>query len=318
MLGRSFQQTFRSQSDVRNLRLLGEHRSDFQPAAPNRWLRELLAINLDTITRDLEFMGRQGQHINSLSQVQSRQLLSNPRFHHWIGSNKSDVLLIDGNSELSRCSPMSSLCAALISGLAHQKRSQIVYFFCGAHCTSSDPIGGPAGLVRCLIAQLLDFREFDIDFIRFSLGSEQLQQNNLTVWCGILRELVTQLSDTVVFCVMDGVSFFEAEPWRSQMQELMRSLTLLAGDGVLGAVFKLLVTSPGASKDAKAVIPPKCFIQILEDGVEDEVVALTDRNMPREIYQTSLPRLMGYSNRFLVHNSDAIEDADNIFEHGCE
>lgn len=211
---------------------------------------------------------------------------------------------------------MSSLCAALISGVAQQKRAQIVYFFCGPHCTSSDPIGGPIGLVRCLIAQLLTLREFDIDFIRFDLWNGQLQRNNLAAFCGVLKELVTQLPDTILFCIIDGVSLFETEKWRSQMQELTRSLTLLARDGIQGAVFKLLFTSPGLSKDAKAIVPQQCYIQILED--EDEVIPLTGRNLQHEIFQMQSPRLMGHSNRLLVHDSDAIEDADNVFEHGCE
>lgn len=213
---------------------------------------------------------------------------------------------------------MSSLCAALISGVAQQKRAQIVYFFCEPHSTSSDPIGGPAGLVRCLIAQLLALREFDIDFVRFDLWNGQLQRNNLAALCEVLRELVTQLPDTTLFCIIDGVSHFETERWRSQMQELMRSLTLLAQDGILGAVFKLLFTSPNLSKDARALVPPQCYIQILEGGDEDEVMALTGRNLQYEIFRMSPLRPMGRSNRFLVHDSDAIEDADNVFEHGCE
>lgn len=268
-------------------------------------------------------MSQQGQHINYLSQAQSGQLLSNPRFHHWIGSNNSDVLLIDGNSKLyamSKCSPMSSLCAALISGLVQQKRAQIAYFFCGAHSTFGDPVGGPAGLVRCLIAQLLAVGEFDIDFIHSGLWNEQLQRGSLAALCGLFRELVAQFSDSTLFCIVDGVSLFETEQWRRQMQELLRSLTLLAGDEDLGVVFKFLVNSPGVSKNAKVVIPPQCCIQISEDGAEDEVAASKSLDSHRETYhQTPPPRLsMGYSTRFLGHDSDAIEDADNIFEQGCE
>lgn len=194
----------------------------------------------------------------------------------------------------------------------------MVYFFCGAHSTSGDPIGGPAGLIRCLIAQLLPLREFDIDFVRFGLGNEQLQQENLAALCGVFRGLVTQLPGTILFCIIDGVSLFEIEPWRSQMQDVLRSLTLLAENKLLGAVFKLLVTSPGVSTGAKAVVPPQCCIQILQDGVEDEAAVLTGRNLHHGIYRTLPLRPIGYSNRFLVHDSDAIEDADNVFEHGCE
>lgn len=82
---------------------------------------------------------------------------------------------------------MSSFCATLISGLAQQKRAQIVYFFCGAHSTPGEPMGGPTGLVRCLIVQLLALREFDIDFLRFGLWNEQLRRNNLAALCGVLR-----------------------------------------------------------------------------------------------------------------------------------
>lgn len=303
------------------MRLLGGGRSDSQPWVPNKRLHELVAIDLDTITRDLEFMAQQSPHINSLSQVQSRQLLFNPRFHYWISSNKSNVLLLDGNLEsnaMSRCSPMSSLCAALISGLAQQGRAHVVYFFCGAHSTSFDPVGGPVGLVRCLIAQLLALREFDIDFIRFGLWNEQLEQNKLVALCGVFRELVTQLPGTILFCIIDRVSLFETDRWRTQMQKLMKSLTLLARDEILGAVFKLLVTGPGISKDVKAIVPPHYRIDIAEDGFEDEVGAMTDHNLHCETFQMGPPRRMGYSNRFLVHDSDAFKDDDNFLDHGCE
>lgn len=213
---------------------------------------------------------------------------------------------------------MSSLCAALISGLVQQDRAQIVYFFCGTHNTSGDSLGGPAGLVRSLIAQLLTLRKFDIDFIRFGPWNERIQRNDLAVLCAVFRELVTQLPDTILFCIIDEVSLFETDQWRSQMLEVMRSLTLLAGDEILGAVFKLLVTSPGVSKDAKTIVLPQCCIEIFEDGVENEVVARKGRNLHHEIYQTLTPRPLGYSNRFLIHDSDAIEDADNLYEHGCE
>lgn len=318
---RSYHQTVQFQPEVRNLQLLGKHLSDSQPCVPNRWLQELLAIDLHTLIHDLEYMGRQGPHTNSLSQAQSRQLLSNPKFHHWIGSNKSNVLLIDGNSESfirSKCSPMSSLCAALIAGLVQQERAQIVYFFCGTHNTFGDSLGGPAGLVRSLIAQLLALREFNVDFIRFGPWNEQIQRNDLAVLCAVFRELVTQLPDTILFCIIDEVSLFETDQWRSQMLEVMRSLTLLAGDEIPGAVFKLLVTGPGVSKDAKTVVPPQCCIEVFEDGLEDEVVARKGRNLHHEIYQTLPLRPLGYSNRFLIHDSDAIEDADNLYEHGCE
>lgn len=130
---------------------------------------------------------------------------------------------------------------------------------------------------------------------------------------------MTQLPDTIIFCIIDGVSLFETEQWRSQMQELMRLLLLLAEGKIIGAVFKLLVTSPGVSKDAKAVVPPQCYIRISEDEVEDESVALTGRDSHRVNYRMPpSPRPMGYSIRRLIHDSDAIDDADNIYEHGCE
>ncbi|MCJ1462582.1 hypothetical protein MMC07_001184 [Pseudocyphellaria aurata] len=320
---RSSQQDVQFQSEARKLRLLGEPRSRSPSYVPNKWLQELLAVDLHTTTSDIEFMSQQGPHVNSLSQAQSRQLLSNPRFHHWIGSKNSDVLLIDGNSELyavSKCSPMSSLCTALISGLAQQKQAQITYFFCGAHSTFGDPLGGPAGLVKCLIAQLLAVRDFDLGFMGSGQWDEQLQQDSLAALCRLFRELVAQFSDSILFCIIDGVSLLETERWRKKMQELLRSLTLLVGDENLSVVFKLLVTSPGVSRIAKIVIPPPCCIQISEDEVEDEVAAPRSLHLHHEMsYQTPPPRLsMGYSTRFLVHDSDAIEDDDNIFEHGCE
>ena len=70
-----------------------------------------------------------------------------------------------------------------------------------------------------LIAQLLALHEFDIDFVRFDLWNGPLQQNNLAALCEVLREIVTQLPDTILFCIIDGVSHFETERWRSQMRE---------------------------------------------------------------------------------------------------
>lgn len=168
--------------------------------------------------------------------------------------------------------------------------------------------------------QLLALREFDIDFLRFGLSNKQLRRNNLAALCGVLRELVTQLPDTIIFCIMDGVPRFETEQWRSQMQELMRLLTLLAEGVILGAVFKLLVTSPGVSKDAKSRRYHRSVISGLQRmRLKTNQWHLTARDPHRETYRMlPSPRPLGYSNQFLIHDSDAIDDADNIFEHGCE
>ncbi|KAL9607543.1 MAG: hypothetical protein Q9204_009319 [Flavoplaca sp. TL-2023a] len=105
---------------------------------------------------------------------------------------------------------MSYLCALLSTTLQHTEPVVSFTFFCGLHVAEMDPIRGPTGIVRSLVRRLLDVYYFDLDFIDLGF-EEQLRQHNMGALLDLFSSLFKQLpEDLVLFCVIDGVSFYES------------------------------------------------------------------------------------------------------------
>jgi hypothetical protein len=229
-------------------------------------------VDEETANDDLTFMFRQAQSIDIQAQSQGRWLLRSARFQEWICSSRSGILLTDGNSEkygMARCSPMTLTCAVLAQGLAKRDGTQVIHFFCGTHNTSGDNLAGPTGLIRSLIIQILTRNELDLSFMDSGRWYEHLEKQDPLVLCNLFHRIVAQLPGMALFCIIDGVSLFEKEQWRAQIELVVWKLREMVADPTLNVVLKLLMTSPGISRVVKGILRSEDRIWIPKDAAAE-------------------------------------------------
>lgn len=223
----------------------------------------------EQLIQDLDDTGRGGQDIDMAAQTHARQLLRMAQFRDWIRSDQAKMLHVDGNCDeyaMARCSPFSLLCCALVHELVQQPQCQVLFFFCGLHNLAGDAMGGPAGLIKSLIVQLLleTNDEYDLFFLTLGRMEEALLDNDLVALCTTLRELLMQNRSPTLFCVLDGASLFEVQNWHQDMEYVIQVLFALTTDPKLQTIFKILITSPGMSRLAGDVLPPACRVYVPE------------------------------------------------------
>lgn len=102
----------------------------------------------------------------------------------------------------------------LIRSLREQEVTHVLHFFCGAHNSRHDSSAA----------------------------------NNVGTYCRLFSRLVEQLPNSVVFCIIDGISLFEREGWVEDLQLILQTLLNTAADEQLNTRIKLLTTSTSRSR----------------------------------------------------------------------
>ena len=276
----------------------------------------LLRTDTDSAERDLERVLRQSQSFDIRSQGRVQWALQTPRFQQWLQSKHSDALLINGNTDdgLARCSPMSMLSAMLIRSLEQAGGVFVSHFSCGSHNSSGDPLSGPTGMLRSLNAQFLSTRQFDTGFLRTSRAYEELRTHDLDALHRLLRILLGQLPNIVVFCIIDGISLFESERWRNETATVVRRLQHISSDETLECRFKLLFTTPTISRCANEVLRRENILSIPADAGNGRL--LTDRSIRSDL---SLQRSRSAEDRTELEVAHARSDLQRSeYDFGCE
>ncbi|KAL8926948.1 MAG: hypothetical protein Q9172_001609 [Xanthocarpia lactea] len=220
-------------------------------ALSQAFLENMLGVDLEVIVYDKRMVTIEGAKDKPSSQARAHWLLSNPRFEHWLTAEEPQGLLVDGRGDGSKkISPMSYLCALLSLSLQHTEPVVSFTFFCGLHVAEMDPIRGPSGLVRSLVRQLLDVQHFHLEFIDLDF-EEQLRQYDIGSLLDLFYSLFEQLpGDLVLFCVIDGVSFYESAGQIDDLENVISFLADLTKRRDTGPVFKLLLTTPRLHRSA--------------------------------------------------------------------
>ncbi|KAF2454925.1 hypothetical protein BDY21DRAFT_373792 [Lineolata rhizophorae] len=175
----------------------------------------------------------------------------------WVQVPVPAVLLINGNStKVQRRSALSFVCAKLVYSLDQLRSTSTskesifaLHFFCGEN-VDRDGTNTPCGVVNSLLAQLLTackrtdlsnvvkLGDFDSDdpgavYERFECTLDELPET------------------AVVFCIVDGLSFYvDDEKTSRDAERLFRWLVRLTRrrpkgrKGKKGCIFKLLITAP--------------------------------------------------------------------------
>ena len=248
-----------------------------KPLVSREQLVDLLLIDPAMAGHDNEMTVRRGQAISPASQSRAQWLMRTSMFQTWLTSGRAQSLLVEGNvtaEALDRISSMSVCCAMLVNSLAEVEPAFTVHFYCGLHTASNDSTSGPGGLIRSLITQLLSFSiSFDLTFIKSRKHRDQLSRHELDHLCVLFQSLVKQLPiDTVLFCVIDGVSLYEKYEWQQDTCFVIRKLREMVEDDDLGAVFKLLVTSPCTTRYVKGQLAAEDRLIIPRDAGTDKQV----------------------------------------------
>ena len=206
--------------------------------------------------------------------------MQHPKFQTWLTSGQSASLLVNGNAStaLERTSAMSFVSALLSQSLADQSAA-CIHFFCGLHTARNDSLSGPRGLLKTLLAQIVYTHNFDLSFVD-EYEYRQLQSNNIGALSRLLERLIQQLpTKLVLFCIIDGISFYENAEWVEEACSAMNTLNKLTMNPQLNAVFKLLVTSPLASRYIREHIPQENQVTLVQDSSVGARHFLTERQM---------------------------------------
>lgn len=243
-------------------------------------LLRVLAVDPTQVLRDIDAAIRGGQIRNYAVQGRGHMLMQHSKFQDWLSSAQSRSLLVDGNAESSmeRISAMSVVCALLSQSLQNETASTISYF-CGMHTDHADGLTGPINLVRNLLAQLIYIHKLDTSFLEGG-AYRQFEHFDLRRLCILLVELVRKLPyGAVLFCIVDGISWIEAEESLQEACFVVRTLSDLTRDPEVRAVFKLLITSPLASRYVAGYIPFSDRLSLRREVAESDGSSLTPRHV---------------------------------------
>lgn len=175
--------------------------------------------------------------------------MASSRFKQWLTSRNSEILLVNGNADISsRCSPTSFACGLLVSSLGSFPSTITISFFCALHTDSSDPETGSRMMLASLVCQLLEkYQDFDLSFLTVD-QKDDLHDYEVDTLCSLFQKLLRQLPEgQLAFCMVDGISYYEYRDRRDDTCKVFAMLAALTEDKKLNAVFKLMIPSPTTS-----------------------------------------------------------------------
>lgn len=169
-------------------------------------------------------------------------VMKSEKLRSWMLETSSSTLLLNGNSPTTTArSPMSFVCARLISTLKESKPFIVLHFFCGQHIAyETDENASPLGMMNSLLAQLL------MQHSNFEISSQDLasiSKNTIDDVLALFAKLVQQLPATsMVFCIVDGISLYQNGERLEDTKVVMDKLCEMI-EGEKGAIFKALFAS---------------------------------------------------------------------------
>lgn len=237
-------------------RLSGQGLPDIElPMSPQEFT-DLIRVPLQLAVDELLQVSKTSQDYSSLTLGQANSIVGKEPFAFWIGQSSPAFLLVDANLDreggnANKLSAMSLFCAHLGRSIMETDAGALLVFFCAKHHRRSDPLNGPVGLMRSLVAQLFVYLYnkdiLDLEALaEAGLSRQALAQGNIRALANVFRLLLDQVPrGTPVFCLVDGVSWFE-DSYRQSLEEAIESLYKIFDDDSVEAVFKVMLTSPKA------------------------------------------------------------------------
>ncbi|KAI0966414.1 hypothetical protein F4678DRAFT_449288 [Xylaria arbuscula] len=222
-------------------------------------LMQILDVDHRQPTEDLQFVLKQAARMSPSDQGRARWLLRTPNFQNWMGVSRHALLLVDGAMSLEKVSPMSVLTATLAVNLIHAPATMAIYFFCGKNLDvgADNELGGPRGMLRSLITQLI--LQISPMSNLSGINSHELlhdcHKRDFSALCECLKLLIAQLPPniTTLYCLLDGVSWYEQGAWVDEMRFFVGLFRHLM-ERENGPSLKLLMTSSNRSIDIRGLL----------------------------------------------------------------
>lgn len=229
------------------------------PSVSTLDLMRILDIDHHQPTDDLQFVLKQAVRMSDNNQGRARWLMRTPNFQNWMSLPRHALLLVDGAMPLERVSPMSILTATLAVSLLSSQTTIVIYFFCGKNLDASadDELSGPQGMLRSLITQLM-LQIGPMPNLSGIINSHEFlhdcYKHQFSALCEVLRLLIEQLPPhTILYCLLDGVSWYEQETWVDEMRFFVGLFRHLMA-GANGPSLKLLMASSNRSTDIRSLV----------------------------------------------------------------
>ncbi len=215
------------------------------------------------------------------SQDRAVALINSPDLQSWVTSPSSCALLINGHMAYSeyeiRQSPLSYVCAKLADSVLSRTLRSLndtnnsvlaVRWFCGQHTNmATDYDAHPPGMLNNLLAQLINQcleSSYPPLICDLCVQDSTLKLSDL---CDLFVRLVEALpGGTILFCIVDGIPYYEDTDRQTECWEVFSNLINLARrkcDATNG-LFKLLVTAPLRSHCVQALFTPAEVLDLNE------------------------------------------------------
>ena len=175
-----------------------------------------------------------------VDQDRAAAIIKHSAVGEWLIEPKSATLLVHANSRRHEAiSSTSVACAMLIHILSDRLPIITLYWFCGSHIRGPD--GNALGMMRSLICQLLDISSFAAEYnLDHPVDFDGQDLGELLV---LFKRLVWQLRPgTAVFCIIDGISYYEGSQQSIATCTSIRKIVKLME--AESPILKLLITSP--------------------------------------------------------------------------
>jgi hypothetical protein len=188
---------------------------------------------------------------------QAKVLAQMSQFRDFLQGPQASLLLIDGycsSKSVGNVSPLSVFCAGVASGLLQSRMGVVIQFYCGENTDLSRPLGGPQGLLRSCICQLLlSFINYtpDLSFLDEHY-LDALRKRDISVLWLLFESMLIQYGQhqpmVPVYLIIDNVSEFEGSVngFGLQMHLVIDGLRRLidgCNHGVGGALLKVFLTN---------------------------------------------------------------------------
>ncbi|KAH8434347.1 uncharacterized protein LDX57_011995 [Aspergillus melleus] len=289
-----------------------------EPLLKDIELLSSLGISTQSPSNDLRTIIKELSQFEISAQTQAQQLFASRQFAEWMASHHPVTLMVNGNFDTpgpGRTTALSVLCAMFALKLLDNNDGCIVlHHFCGLHGARyhTDPVAGPNGLIRSLLAQMLHTgREFNLDFINTPQFTRDIQTHSLKDLCHTFSQLVEQLPRNItIICILDGVSEFASQQWTTEFSDVLLILNRLIMNPALRPIFKLLCTTPfstgGPLIDRQLEVHYSLRLQPC--GIYDGY-ALSERSLPDATSQGA--RLDHYRMRMLANRANEEDDSES-------
>ncbi|KAL6695115.1 hypothetical protein J3F84DRAFT_376148 [Trichoderma pleuroticola] len=236
-----------------------------QTVQPVKAIHDQILSQLDldqkAVGLDLTLVYNLGPKLSRDNQERSMFLVKAPELTAWMESEKSAVLLVNGNTKrVERRSGLTFVCARLVfafEGITSSAeptgtdglRILPLYFFCGEHSSGDYSWETPKGVLDSIFGQLLTHMKrngLSIDSAKVNIGNMN-RKKIMSVFQRFERVLKQLPANIIVFCIIDSLSvYLDNDRTSDNAEQLIQQLLKLTQPKKYKdqCVFKLLLTAP--------------------------------------------------------------------------